>query len=114
MERREFAGAVVAQALSANISNSATSFSVTDGSTFPSGDLNSFVVSIGRGNPYEEKVLISSRSANTFTVLSRGYDGTTAIDHTVGELVDHVLDATTVQSMNTTVYDNQILNWMGV
>jgi hypothetical protein len=114
MERREFAGAVVAQALSANISNSATSFSVTDGSTFPSGDLNNFVVSIGRGNPYEEKILISSRSANTFTVLTRGYDGTTAIDHTVGELVDHVLDATAVQSMNTTVYDNQILNWMGV
>jgi len=114
MERREFAGAVVAQALSANISNSATSFSVTDGSTFPSGDLNNFVVSIGRGNPYEEKILISSRSANTFTVSARGYDGTTAIDHTVGELVDHILDATAVQSMNTTVYDNQILNWMGV
>jgi hypothetical protein len=114
MERREFAGAVITQALSANISNSATSFSVTDGSTFPTGDLNNFVVSIGRGNPYEEKILISSRSANTFTVSARGYDGTTAIDHTVGELVDHVLDATAVQSMNTTVYDNQILNWMGV
>jgi hypothetical protein len=114
MERREFAGAVITQALSANISNSATSFSVTDGSTFPTGDLNNFVVSIGRGNPYEEKILISSRSANTFTVSARGYDGTTAIDHTVGELVDHVLDATVVQSMNTTVYDNQILNWMGV
>jgi hypothetical protein len=114
MERREFAGAVVAQALSANISNSATSFSVTDGSTFPTGDLNSFVVSIGRGNSYEEKILISSRSANTFTVSARGYDGTNAVQHSAGELVDHILDATAVQSMNTTVFDNQILNWMGV
>jgi phosphoenolpyruvate synthase/pyruvate phosphate dikinase len=114
MERREFAGAVVAQSLSANMLITSTTFSVTDGSTFPTGDLNNFVVSIGRGNPYEEKILISSRSGNTFTVSARGYDGTTAIEHKVGELVDHVLDATAVQSMNTTVYDNQILNWMGV
>ena len=114
MERREFSGAVIAQSLSANISNSASSFSVTDGSSFPSGSLNKFVVSIGRGTENEEKILITSRSSNTFTVSSRGYDGTTAVAHTAGELVDHVLDATAVQSMNTTVFDNQILNWMGV
>lgn len=114
MERREFAGAVIAQSLSANISNSSTSFSVADGSTFPSGSLNKFVVSIGRGTPNEEKILITSRSSGTFTVSSRGYDGTTAVAHTAGELVDHILDATAVQSMNTTVFDNQILNWMGV
>lgn len=114
MERREFAGAVVAQSLSANINPTSTSFSVTDGSTFPTGDLNNFVVSIGRGEPYEEKILVSSRSGNTFLVAIRGYDGTTPIAHTAGEIVDHVLDATAVQSMNTTVFDNQILNWMGV
>ena len=114
MERREFAGGVIAQSLSANILSTSTSFDVADGSTFPTGDLNNFVVSIGRGEPYEEKILISSRSANTFTVASRGYDGTTAVAHSAGELVDHVLDATAVQSMNTTVFDNQILNWMGV
>jgi hypothetical protein len=114
MERREFAGAVVAQSLSANISNSSSSFDVTDGSTFPSGSLNKFVVSIGRGTPNEEKILITSRSSNTFTVSSRGYDGTPAVAHIAGELVDHILDATAVQSMNTTVFDNQILNWMGV
>lgn len=114
MERREFSGAVIAQALSANISNSSSSFSVTDGSSFPSGSLNKFVVSIGRGTANEEKILITSRSSNTFTVSSRGYDGTTAVAHTAGELVDHILDATAVQSMNTTVFDNEILNWMGV
>ena len=114
MERREFAGGVVAQSLVANISNTSTTFTVANGSTFPTGDSNRFVVSIGRGEPYEEKILIQSRSANTFTVASRGYDGTTAVSHSVGELVDHVLDATAVQSMNTTVFDNQILNWMGV
>jgi hypothetical protein len=114
MERREFAGAVVAQSLSANINNTSSSFSVSDGSSFPSGSLNYFVISIGRGTPNEEKMLIQSRSSNSFTVLQRGYDGTTAVSHTAGELVDHVLDATVVQDMNTTVYDSEILQWLGV
>lgn len=114
VQRREISGAVVAQPLSANISNSSSSFSVTDGSTFPTGGLNPFVVVIGRGTGSEEKILISSRSSNTFTVSSRGYDGTTALAHTAGEIVDHVLDANTVQSMNTVVFDHQIMNWMGI
>ncbi len=114
MERREFAGAVVAQPLSANISNVSTTFSVADGSSFPLGSLNPFVISIGRGTPSEEKILVASRTANTFTVSSRGYDGTTAVAHVAGELVDHILDAAVVQDMNTSVYDSEILNWLGV
>lgn len=113
MERREFAGAVVAQTLSANISNASTTFSVADGSSFPSGN-NNFVISIGRGTANEEKILVSSRSSGVFTIASRGYDGTTAVAHTAGEIVDHVLDATSTQSMNKTVFDNQILIWLGV
>ena len=113
-ERREISGAVVAQTLSANISNSSTSFSVADGSTFPTGATNKFVIVIGRATSDEEKILISSRSGNTFTVASRGYDGTTAVAHTAGAIVDHVLDANAVQSMNTAVFDGQILYWMGV
>jgi len=114
IERREIAGAVIAQALTANISNSATSFSVADGTTFPTGALNKFVVVIGRATGDEEKILISARSTNTLTVAARGYDGTTAVAHAAGSIVDHVLDANAVQSMNTTVFDGQILYWMGV
>jgi hypothetical protein len=114
IERREFAGGVVAQTLSANISNSATTFDVSDGSTFPTGDTNPFTIVIARGSADEEKMLISSRSGNTFTVSNRGYDGTTAKAHTLGTFVDHILDSNTVQSMNTAVFDGQILYWMGV
>ena len=114
IERREFAGGVIAQTLSANISNSATSFDVSDGSSFPAGDLNKFVVVIARGTSDEEKILITSRSGNAFAVSSRGYDGTTAKAHTIGDIVDHILDSNTIQSMNTTVFDSQILQWMGV
>jgi hypothetical protein len=113
MLRREFSGAVLTTTLSANISNSASSISVADGSTFPSGT-NPFVIVIDRGSGSEEKILISSRSSNTFTVDTRGYDGTTAVAHTSGAFVDHVLDASVIQDMNTTTYDNEVLVWMGV
>ena len=114
IERREISGAVVVQTLIANISNSSASFSTTDASSFPSGDTNPFVIVIERATVNEEKILVSSRSANSFTVASRGYDGTTAVAHAAGSTVDHVLDANAVQSMNTTVFDGQILYWMGV
>ena len=113
MERREILGSVVATTLSANISIASSSFSVNDGSSFPTGSLNPFVVVIDRGTADEEKILVESRSTNTFTVKTRGYDGTTAVAHLINAEVDHVLDATSVQSMNKNVFDNSILYWMG-
>ena len=111
--RREFSGAVLQTALASSLSNSAVSFTVTDGSTYPSGN-NPFVVVIDRGVNTEEKILILSKSTNVFTVSERGYDGTTAVAHSSGAFVDHVLDALTIQDMNTTTYDNEVLVWMGV
>jgi hypothetical protein len=114
MLRREFAGGVLKTQLTSNVSNSASSITVIDGSTFPTGSINPFVIVIGRGTAQEEKVLCSSRSANTFTVSQRGYDSTTAISHVSGEIVDHVLDAATIQDMNTVTNDTSIIAWMGI
>ena len=113
MLRREFSGAVLRTTITANISNSTSSISVLDGSTYPSGN-NPFVIVVDRGYSDEEKILISSRASNTLSVQQRGYDGTTAVAHTSGAYVDHVLDAAVIQDMNTTTYDNEILVWMGV
>ena len=113
MLRREFSGAVLRTTITANITNSDSSISVLDGSTYPTG-INPFVIVVDRGLPNEEKILISSRSTNTLTVSARGYDGSTANAHTSGAFVDHVLDALVVQDMNTTTYDNEVLVWMGV
>ena len=113
MLRREFSGSVLRTALSSSINNSVTSISVVDGSTFPSGS-NPFVIVIDRGTSAEEKILVSSRSTNTFTISTRGFDGSTANSHSSGAFVDHVLDATVIQDMNTTTYDNEVLVWMGV
>jgi hypothetical protein len=113
MLRREFNGAVLRTSLSASINNTASSISIVDGSTYPTG-INPFVVVLNRGNPSEEKILISSRASNTLTVAERGYDGTVANAHISGSFVDHVLDAAVIQDMNTTTYDNEVLVWMGV
>ena len=96
------------------MSNTDTSISLTDGSTYPSGATNPFVIVINRGLFNEEKILCSSRTGNTITVETRGYDDTTAQSHTSGDLVDHVLDATTVQSMNKITNDNAIMIWSGI
>jgi len=114
MLRREFNGSVLRSLLVANISNSASSFTVIDGSSYPTGSTNPFVVVVGRTLATEEKMLISSRTDNTFTIATRGYDGTTAQAHTTAEYVDHILDADTIQDMNTTTYDNEVLVWIGV
>ena len=111
--RREFSGAALRTNLSANISNSASSISVSDASSYPTG-VHPFVIVVDRGTASEEKILSASRASNTFNVEERGYDGTTAVAHTTGAFIDHVLDASVIQDMNTTTYDNEVLVWMGV
>jgi hypothetical protein len=113
MLRREFSGSVLRTTLVANISNTATSITVLDGSTYPTGSSNPFVIVIDRGLSSEEKILITSRSTNTLTVDTRGYDGSVAAAHTTGAFIDHILDAAVVQDMNTTTYNNEVLVWMG-
>lgn len=105
MARREFLGSVVETTTTGSLTSTDTSISLTDGSTFPAGSTSPFVIVIDRGTGSEEKVLITSRSSNTLTVSQRGYDGTTATTHSSGANVDHVLDATSVQDMNTSIND---------
>lgn len=112
MLRREFSGSVLRVNITDPISNSDTYINITDASTYPDG-VNPYVIVIDRGTPNEEKILISGKTSNTLVALTRGYDGTTAIGHNTGAFVDHVLDATVIQNMNTTTYDNEVLVWMG-
>lgn len=45
------------------------------------------LIEIGPGGAADEKVLISAASAGTATILTRGADGTVAVDHQPGEFV---------------------------
>jgi len=63
--------------LAAGISAAATSLTVTtgEGTRFPTSN---FAVMIG-----DEKILVSSRATDTFTLETRGYDSTTAAAHLI-------------------------------
>lgn len=98
---KEFAGGAKQTRLTGSLTSSATSFTVDDATGYPTGATAPFVVCLDIGLSSEEKVLCASRTGNTFTVTTRGYDGTTAQAHTATSTVDHVLDAVTVAEANT-------------
>ena len=98
--RVEVLGGVAASTITPSITGASSSISGVDLSTFPTGAANPFVVVIDRGTASEEKILITSRSGNTLTVNTRGYDGTSAASHALGAAIEHCLDALTVDSAN--------------
>lgn len=86
MSARTYGGGAAATTLNGGISAGATSIVAADASTWPSS--GAFSVVIDRGLAGEEKVLIASRSTNTLTAVTRGYDGTTAAAHTTGAAIE--------------------------
>lgn len=92
------AGAAIATTLTAPLSNSATSFVVVSTAGWPSN--LPFVISIDRGTPNEEKILVTARVGNSITACTRGYDSTTAVAHSVGtDNIEHVLSAVQLQEL---------------
>lgn len=98
--RKMYGGAAVATTLNGAIAGGATSIVVTNGSTYPDGSGGPFVIAIDRTLATEEKILVASRSGNTLTVTTRGYDGTAAQAHGNLAVVEHVLDAVTIDEAN--------------
>lgn len=92
------AGAAAATTLSGALNNSDTSFSVVAATGWPASV--PFVVAIDRGTANEEKILVTARTGTSITACTRGYDGTTAVSHSVGtNNVEHVLSATQLQEL---------------
>jgi hypothetical protein len=92
---RKYAGAAVL----AHVTGSMTAGSPLGGGTFTVDDdtgypvTGKFPVVISRGNADEEKILVASRSGATFTVSSRGYDGTSAQSHSAQATCELAFDA---------------------
>jgi hypothetical protein len=97
---KDYKGSSIETTLSNAYSIANTSLTVSSGSTFPDGSSGPFVVVISRGLADEEKMLISSRTSNTLTILEKGYDGTTSQNHVNGSSVNHCLDAYTLVQAN--------------
>lgn len=85
-----------ATAFSASVPGTGQTFTVASDAGYPSS--GAFTVQLDRGLASEEKILVSSRSGTTFTVGTRGYDGTTAQSHT-NPTVNLILPATVVNAL---------------
>jgi len=79
--------------LTTDVSATDTSLTITtgDGVLFPTGN---FVITID-----DERILVGSRSGDTFSSLTRGYDGTTAASHTAGTRVELRIIARHIQEL---------------
>ena len=84
-----------ATVLTADVSSSATSISVSDGSVFPTlavGDITYLTLETLTSPPTREVVKLTARSSNTLTIV-RGMDSTTPAGFTSGDKVELRLTA---------------------
>jgi hypothetical protein len=100
MAVRSYAGGAKRTSLVGDITAASTNLTVADATGYPTGAAGPFAIALALGDAGEEKVLIASRSGNTLTVDTRGYDDTTAAAHSAGATVDHVLTAIDLREAN--------------
>jgi hypothetical protein len=95
---RKYSSISVETTLASGISNSATTMTVAAGTgsalmggvTLAAGNVDQFTVALDVDTQNEEVVFITAVSTDTFTIV-RGRAGTSAIAHTGGATVKHVL-----------------------
>jgi hypothetical protein len=97
---RKFSSISVETTLASSISNSATSMTVASGTgsalmggvTLAAGNVDTFGIALDFDTQNEEIIYITAVSGDTFTIV-RGVAGTSAISHTAGASVKHVLNS---------------------
>ena len=107
---RKFSSISVETTLASGISNSATSMTVASGTgsallggiTLAAGNVDQFTVALDVDTANEEIVFITAASSDTFTIV-RGRAGTSAIAHSAGATVKHVLTSDDLDAFNTAV-----------
>ena len=95
---RKFSSTSVETTLASGINSSTTSMTVASGTgsallggvTLAAGNVDQFTVALDPDTTNEEIVFITANTADTFTIV-RGRAGTSAIAHSAGATVKHVL-----------------------
>ena len=108
---RKFSSISVETALASGISNSATSMTVDSGTgsallggvTLAAGNVDTFGVALDVDTQNEEIIYITANSSDTFTIV-RGQAGTSAIAHTAGASVKHVLNSAKSSVLESRVF----------
>lgn len=109
---RKYSSISVETTLAINISNSATTMTVASstgsalmgGVTLAVGNVDTFAVALDPDTVNEEIVFITQQSSDTFTIV-RGQAGSSAISHTGGAVVRHV-----VTSLDFTAFESTTQN----
>lgn len=107
---RKFSSISVETTLASGISNSATSMTVATGTgsallggvTLAAGNVDQFTVALDPDTQNEEIVFITAVSSDTFTIV-RGCAGTSAISHSGGAAVKHVLTSDDLNAFTTAI-----------
>jgi hypothetical protein len=116
---RKFSSISVETGLASGISNSATSMTVDSGTgsalmggvTLAPGNTDTFGVALDVDTQNEEIIYITAVSSDTFTIV-RGQAGTSAIAHTAGASVKHVLNSADLNAFEAGL-DNSSLQLIG-
>jgi hypothetical protein len=110
---RKFSSISVETTLASSISNSATSMTVATGTgsalmggvTLAPGNIDTFGVALDVDTQNEEIIYITAVSGDTFTIV-RGVAGTSAIAHTAGASVKHVLNSADLNAFEAGTEDS--------
>lgn len=99
--RRSYAGAAAACTLTAGVTSSDTSMTLTGDTTNWNNTSNGpFYMVIDPGLSTEEKILVGSRSSGSLSSITRGVDGTTGAAHSAGAACYPVFTATDADQAN--------------
>jgi len=116
---RKFSSISVETGLASGISNNATSMTVDSGTgstllggvTLAPGNTDTFGIALDVDTQNEEIIYITAVSSDTFTIV-RGQAGTSAIAHTAGASVKHVLNSADLNAFEAGL-DNSSLQLIG-
>lgn len=98
-----FANQAPALLLAADANSAATSFSLSGStSNYPSVPFNVQITSATNPLAYE-LVRVTAKTATAFSVVTRGFGGTSALDWTVGAIATHVVTAEDLASLTLNV-----------
>lgn len=110
---RKFSSTSVETTLASGINSSTTSMTVASGTgsallggvTLAAGNVDQFTVALDPDTTSEEIVFITAASSDTFTIV-RGQAGTSAIAHSAGATVKHVLTSSDLNAFEAGLTDS--------
>ena len=110
---RKFSSTSIETTLASGINSSTTSMTVASGTgsallggvTLAAGNVDQFTVALDPDTTSEEIVFITANSSDTFTII-RGQAGTTAIAHSAGATVQHVLTSSDLNAFEAGLDNN--------